>query len=202
MQSCRSSRPIAVSPSTNLKSLRLSGIFPRGFFAREVCITENKLRLLLAYITSRYVPSFLLRILLTLFFFSFFKCASQLANANKIHKLTTSVQTISCCHVASTSRVYIFCREIDLNLYGAEIDRYKLLSTKECVLQRSMLKRKILSWFLSQNQVEFKLTCLGNIFYYINIFYNTRHVREIIQIVVETIYLSPMFILIFKKRLK
>jgi len=152
LQSCRSSRPIAVSPSTNLKSLRLSGIFPRGFFAREVCITENKLRLLLAYITSRYVPSFLLRILLTLFFFSFFKCASQLANANKIHKLTTSVQTISCCHVASTSRVYIFCKEIDLNLYGAEIDRYKLLSTKECVLQRPMLKRKILSWFLSQNQ--------------------------------------------------
>jgi len=44
------------------------GIFPRGFSAREVYITKNKPRLLLAYITGRYAPSFLLRILLSLFF--------------------------------------------------------------------------------------------------------------------------------------
>lgn len=65
--------------------------------------------------------------------------------------LATSVQTISCCRraVASTLREHFFCGEkIDPNLRGAKTDRYKLLSIREFNLQRSVLERKSLTFFV------------------------------------------------------
>lgn len=139
MQGDGSSRPIAVSlPWWISRILAALGILPRDISAREVCITENKSHLLLAYITGRYIV----------------KCALQLASANKVRKLATSVQTISRRHVASTrntTRVRFFGvgGKNRSDSRGAKTNRYyKFLLTREFISQRCILKERILWHFL------------------------------------------------------